>query len=56
MENTMIDNACVLPNAEMQRFLVDLINQSAFKGSMAEFVLAVRQVLLEAEISSTSEM
>jgi hypothetical protein len=50
MENIKSDVNCTLPNSEVQRFLVDLINQSAFKGSMLEFVLAVRTLLIDAEI------
>lgn len=53
MENTKIYK-CVLPHEEVQKFLIDLIDQSNFKGSMVEFVSTVKQILTDAEISITN--
>lgn len=45
---------CVLPHEEVQRFLLDLIAQSTFKGSMTEFVTAVKDTLREATIAGST--
>jgi hypothetical protein len=45
---------CVLPHEEVQRFLLDLIAQSSFKGSMTEFVTAVKDALRDATIADTT--
>ena len=41
----------VLPNAQIQQFLVELIDQSNFPGRMADFVVHVRSHIVNAEIS-----
>lgn len=41
---------CVLPHPDVQRFLLDLIDESTFKGQMSEFVASVKQVLRTAEV------
>lgn len=42
---------CVLPHRDVQRFLIDLIDQTNFKGSMLEFVLFVKQTISAAQIN-----
>jgi hypothetical protein len=41
---------CVLPHRDVQKFLIELIDQTSFRGSMMEFVLSVKQALNEAHI------
>jgi hypothetical protein len=55
MENTKIQTKykCVLPHEDVKKFLIDVIEQSNFKGSMVEFVSTVKQILVDAEISIT---
>lgn len=43
--------SCVLPSAEMQKFLLELIAQANFPGSMAEFVSGVKAILAQAKIN-----
>jgi hypothetical protein len=44
---------CVLPHEDVQRFLLELIEQSTFKGNMTEFVTAVKNTLREATIAGS---
>lgn len=44
------DVVCVLPHRDVQKFLIELIDQTSFRGSMMEFVLSVKQALNEAHI------
>jgi hypothetical protein len=47
------DVVCVLPHRDVQKFLIELIDQTSFRGSMLEFVLSVKQVLNAAQISNS---
>jgi hypothetical protein len=47
------DVVCVLPHRDVQKFLIELIDQTSFRGSMLEFVLSVKQVLTAAQISNS---
>ena len=41
---------CVLPDKNTQQFLIELINQSNFPGSISEFVSKVKQDIMSADI------
>ena len=41
----------VLPNAEVQKFLFDVLNQTNFPGSMVEFVADVKRQIAGASIA-----
>ena len=43
---------CVLPHRDVQTFLIELIDQTNFRGSMMEFVLSVKQTIRDAQIGS----
>lgn len=45
---------CILPHPDVQRFLLELIDQSSFKGQMSEFVSGVKEVIRTAEILNQS--
>ena len=42
--------ACVLPTTDVQKFLLEVIDQTNFPGKMAEFVAQVKALLTNAEI------
>lgn len=42
---------CVLPDAQIQRFLLDVIDNTPFKGDIVESVAAIKHVLRTAQIS-----
>lgn len=48
------DYKCVLPHQDVQKFLLDLIEQSTFKGSMVEFVSTVKQIVINAKIDTVN--
>ena len=50
MENETTNIMCILPNKNTQQFLIDLINQSNFPGSISEFVSKVKQDIMSADI------
>lgn len=52
MENTQQDVVCVLPHPDVQKFLLDLIEQSTFQGKMVEFVSGIKELLRTAEIKN----
>lgn len=41
---------CVLPNKNIQQFLLEVIKQSNFPGSASEFVTEVKQIIMNADI------
>ena len=41
---------CVLPDINTQKFILELINQSNFPGSVSEFVSKVKQDIMSADI------
>ena len=41
---------CVLPHQNVQKFLVELIEQSTFQGHMVEFVAGVKELIKTATI------
>jgi hypothetical protein len=41
---------CILPHEDVRKFLLELIAQSNFSGSMSEFVSAVKEQLNSADI------
>lgn len=41
---------CVLPHADVQKFLLELIDQSNFPGKIADFVFGVKNVIKSAKI------
>lgn len=41
----------VLPNADVQKFLFDVLNQTNFPGSMVEFVADVKRQIAGASIA-----
>lgn len=41
---------CVLPHADVQKFLLELIEQATFQGRMVEFVSSVKNVIKSAKI------
>ena len=41
---------CVLPNKNVQQFLLEVIKQSNFPGSASEFVTEVKQLIAAADI------
>jgi hypothetical protein len=42
----------VLPNAEVQRFLLDILQQASFPGRISEFVSHVKQLVQSARLRS----
>jgi hypothetical protein len=51
-EKTSAKNSCVLPHKDVQRFLLDVIEQSNFPGKLVEFVSGVKDVIKNAAISN----
>ena len=47
-----VQPACVLPNTDMQAFLLDVIQQTSFPGKMVEFVAHVKAQISHAKIGS----
>jgi hypothetical protein len=47
-ESTLSD--CVLPHTDIQKFLLELIDQASFQGRMVEFVSNVKNVIKFAKI------
>jgi hypothetical protein len=41
---------CTLPHEDVQKFLLEIIDQTNFPGKMAEFVAQVKALLTNAEI------
>ncbi len=41
---------CVLPHKDVQKFLIELIEQSTFQGRMVEFVSGVKELIKTATI------
>ena len=41
---------CALPHEDVQKFLLEVIDQTNFPGKMAEFVAQVKALLASAEI------
>lgn len=41
---------CVLPHTDVQKFLLELIEQATFQGRMVEFVSSVKNVIKNAAI------
>ena len=56
MENTASDRmaerqaACSLPDANVQRFLLDVLDQQAFPGKLAAYVVQVLEMLRSADL------
>ena len=44
------DVNCVLPHKDVQKFLIELIEQSTFQGRMVEFVSGVKELIKTATI------
>lgn len=44
---------CVLPHADVQKFLLDVLAHANFPGSMSEFVSSVKALLKDAQIKSS---
>lgn len=42
---------CVLPDAVVQQFLIDVIEQTSFNGKIAENIAAVKHMLRTAKIA-----
>ena len=43
---------CVLPNETVQKFLLEVIDQTNFPGKMSEFVSQVKDVLSKATLGA----
>lgn len=41
---------CILPHQDVQKFLLELIDQTSFQGKMAEFVSGVKSLIKNAAI------
>lgn len=41
---------CVLPHPDVQKFLLELIDQASFQGRMVEFVSSVKEIIKTATI------
>jgi len=41
---------CVLPHSDVQKFLLELIDQASFQGRMVEFVSGVKDIIKTATI------
>ena len=41
---------CLLPNETIQKFLLDVVDQTNFPGKMSEFVSQVKDVLKQATL------
>lgn len=50
MENETTNIMCILPDKNTQQFILELINQSNFPGSISEFVSKVKQDIMSADI------
>lgn len=49
----MTDNiTCLLPDANIQKFLLDVLDQTNFPGKMSEFVSHVKDVLAKATLGA----
>jgi hypothetical protein len=48
MENAV--SKCSLPSEEVKQFLLEVLDHTTFKGSLVEFVSAVKQLIKDADI------
>jgi hypothetical protein len=44
--------ACVLPHSDVQKFLLDVLAQASFPGSMSEFVSGVKALIKGAKVTT----
>lgn len=49
-ESNSVEHNCVLPHQDVQKFLLDVIEQSNFPGRLVEFVSGVKELLKTAHI------
>jgi hypothetical protein len=49
-EAEFVKPKCALPNETVQKFLLDVIDQTSFPGKMSEFVVGVKKLLSSADI------
>jgi len=47
---TELKDKCLLPSVEVKQFLLEVLEQTNFRGSMVEFVADVKQLIKEADV------